>query len=207
VLRAAETWSVAKKKSFVASERNERSGTPSVGSAELNVGDFVFVTKWALTLTWHGGMVGLLRGSVWWIPKPSTGAKICRSSGSGCDARRAAMSVPGAVMATLSGLHQASAGSVLAPRQYRVMDNVPTHKMPTIAEAIAAVGARVHSCPLFARLRRSRIAVEGQDLFAEHRGGGTQTPWTPALSNALATITRADIKGWFAHGGYVDALN
>jgi transposase len=80
--------------------------------------------------------------------------------------------------------------------------------MPTIAQAIAAVGARVQFLPPYSPdLSPIEHCWAKVKTFLRSLAARTQKARDAALSNALATITRHDIKGWFAHCGYVDALN
>jgi len=80
--------------------------------------------------------------------------------------------------------------------------------MPTIAAAIAAVGARVHFLPPYApELSPIENCWSKVKTFLRSLAARPQKTLDAALSNALATITHDDIKGWFAHCGYVDALN
>lgn len=77
--------------------------------------------------------------------KPSTRGKNLSVIGAlGADALRAAMSVPGTVDGDASLVFtQHVLAPCLQPGNIVLMDNVPTHKMPSIAAALAAVGARV----------------------------------------------------------------
>lgn len=125
----------------------------------------------------------------------------------GRDSLRAAMSVPGAVDgdAYLVFIQQ-----VLAPRLHPgnivFMDNVPTHKMSAVAKALAALGARPQFLPAyspdFSPLENCWAKVK---TLLRTAGARTQPALDRALSNALTTITTDNIRGWFAHCGYVDA--
>jgi transposase len=142
--------------------------------------------------------------------KPSTrGENLSVIGALGTDTLRTAMSVPGAVEGDAFLIF---IKHVLAPRLYPgnivFMDNVPTQKMPTIADAIAAVGARVHFLPPyspdFSPIEHCWAKVK---TFLRSVAARTQHALDPALSAALAAIAHDNIKGWFAHCGYVDALN
>jgi transposase len=101
---------------------------------------------------------------------------------------------------------------VLAPRlrpgNIVLLDNVPIHKMAAIEEAILAVGARVKFLPPyspdFSPIENCWSKVK---IFLRRIAARTRQDLDTALSQALASITRDDITGWFAHCGYVDALN
>lgn len=120
------------------------------------------------------------------------------------DGVRGAMSIAGAVdgEAYLIFTQQ-----VLAPRlctgDIVFMDNVPTHKMVAVEEAIASVGARVEFLPpyspdlspienLFSKLKAILRAI----------GARTMRKLMAALKKAFAAITLDDILGWFTHCGY-----
>jgi transposase len=88
------------------------------------------------------------------------------------------------------------------------MDNVPTHKMAAIEEALTTVGARVKFLPPyspdFSPIENCWSKIK---TFLRSVAARTRKDLDAALSKALATITPDDIGGWFAHCGYVDALN
>lgn len=141
--------------------------------------------------------------------KPSTRGKNLSVIGAlGSDKLRAAMSLPGAIDgdACLVFTKDVLAPS-LRPGNIVFMDNVPTHKMAAIADAITAVGARVKFLPPyspdFSPIEHcwSKVKTGLRSVAAR-----TQNALDVALSKALATITHADIAGWFAHCGYEDAL-
>jgi transposase len=206
-----KTRVTTQKKSFVASERNEQQRRAFRREvAELNVEDFVFVDEMGLNLNLAREYGRAAPGERVVAPKPSTrGENLSVIGALGADALRAVMSVPGAVDgdAFLSFIKH-----VLAPRLHPgnivFMDNVPTHKMPTIADAIAGVGARVHFLPPYSPDFSPIEHCWGKlKTFLRRVAARTQQALDAALSDALATITHDNIKGWFTHCGYVDALN
>jgi transposase len=95
----------------------------------------------------------------------------------------------------------------LHPGNIVFMDNVPTHKMAAIADAITAVGARVKFLPPyspdFSPIEHCWSKIK---TFLRGVAARTQHALDAALSKALATITRDDIEGWFTHCGYMAAL-
>jgi transposase len=208
---AAETGSATKKKSFVASGRKARKRRAFWREVtELNVGDFVCVEEMGSTLGLARAYGRAAPGQRVGEPTPSTrGDKVSVIGALGTDELRAAMSVPGAVDGDVCLLFTKQ---VLAPRlppgNIVFMDNVPTHKRPAIAEALAAVGARVKFLPPYAPdfspIENCWSKVKS---FLRRIAARTRHDLEAALSQALATITHEDIAGWFAHCGYVDALN
>jgi transposase len=208
---AAEAGGAAKKKSFVASERDEQQRQAFRQEvAKWNVSDFVFVDEMGIALDLAREYGRAAPGERVVDTKPSTrGANLSVLGALGAEALQATMSVPGAVDgdASLVFIKHVLA-PCLHPGNIVLMDNVPTHKMPTVAEAIAAVGARVHFLPPyspdFSPIEKCWSKVK---TFLRRVAARTQQALDAALSHALATITHDDIKGWFAHCGYVDALN
>jgi transposase len=178
--------------------------------AELNVDDFVFVDEMGLNIDLARGYGRAAPGERVVDTTPSTrGENLSVIGALGADAMRAAMSVPGAVDGDASLVFTTQVlAPCLHPGNIVFMDNVPTHKMPTIAQAIAAVGARVQFLPPYSPdLSPIEHCWAKVKTFLRSIAARTQKALDAALNNALATITRHDIKGWFAHCGYVDALN
>jgi transposase len=178
--------------------------------AELNVDDFVFVDEMGINIDLARGYGRAAPGERGVDTKPSTRGKNLSVIGAlGADTMRAALSVPGAVDgdAYLVFTKQVRA-PCLHPGNIVFMDNVPTHKLPPLAEALAAGGARVQFLPPYSPdLSPIENCWSKVKTFLRSLAARTQKALDAALSNALATITHDDIKGWFAHCGYVDALN
>jgi transposase len=178
--------------------------------AELNVDDFVFVDEMGLNIDLARGYGRAAPGERVVDTKPSTRGKNLSVIGAlGADTMRAALRVPGAVDgdASLVFTKQVRA-PCLHPGNIVFMDNVPTHKMPALTAAITAVGARVKFLPPYSPdLSPIENCWSKVKTFLRSLAARTQKALDAALSNALATITHDDIKGWFAHCGYVDALN
>jgi transposase len=208
---AAAAKVAAKKKSFVASERTEQPRQAFRREvAELNVGDLVFVDEMGINIDLARVSGRAAPGERVVDTKPSTrGENLSVIGALGADALGAAMSVPGAVDGDASLVFSKHVlAPCLHPGNLVFMDNVPTHKMPTIADASAAVGARVQFrppySPDFSPIEPCWSQVK---TFLRSVAARTQKALDAALSHALAAITHDDIKGWFAHCGYVDALN
>jgi transposase len=208
---AAEAGIAAKKKSFVAHERNARQRRAFRREvAEVNVGDLVFVDEMGINLSLARAYGRAAPGQRVVATTPSArGSNVSVIGALGADALRAAMSVPGAVDGD-AGL--VFTQEVLAPRLHPgtivFMDNVPTHRMPAIAEALTAVGAQVKFLPPyspdFSPIEQCWSKVK---TFLRSVAARTRKDLDAALSQALAAITSHDIAGWFAHCGYGAALN
>jgi len=178
--------------------------------AELNVSDFVFVDEMGINIDLAREYGRAAPGERVVDTKPSArGDNLSVIGALGFDELRAAMSVPGAVDGDACLVFTKD---VLAPRlrpgNIVFLDNVPTHKMAAIAEAITAVDAKVKFLPPyspdFSPIENCWSKVK---TFLRRVAARTQKDLDAALSQALAMITGDDIKGWFAHCGYGAALN
>lgn len=89
-----------------------------------------------------------------------------------------------------------------------VMDNVAFHKRASLTEKIEAAGARVLFLSAY-----SPDYNPIENLWSKLKtmmrgiGGRTREALEAALKQALDLVTLDDIKGWFAHCGYLSALN
>ena len=96
----------------------------------------------------------------------------------------------------------------LRPGHIVVLDNVKFHYTPKAIELIAAAGAQVLYLPAYSP---DFNPIEGciSKLKAALRSFKARTTrkLTHALAQALALVTPADIRGWFAQCGYDSSLN
>lgn len=125
------------------------------------------------------------------------------------DGVRAALSIPGAVDGEV---YVAFVQQMLVPRlragEIVFMDNVPTHKMGAVEEAIRAVGARVEFLPPYSPdLSPIENAFSKIKAILRAIGARTVRALMAALKKAFAAITLEDILGWFMHCGYHVAPN
>jgi transposase len=96
----------------------------------------------------------------------------------------------------------------LRPGNIVLRDNVKFHYAPKAIELIEAAGTRVlhlpASSPDFNPIEGciSKLKTALRSLKAR-----TKRKLTNALAKALALVTEDDIRGWFAHCGYVFSLN
>ena len=94
----------------------------------------------------------------------------------------------------------------LKPGDIVVMDNLSSHKVKGVREAIEAVGASVRYLPpyspdfnpiekLWSKLKESirRACTDTRELF------------DAAVARAMDAITQSDLLGWFRHCGYPSA--
>jgi transposase len=96
----------------------------------------------------------------------------------------------------------------LRPGNIVLLDNVKFHYAPKAIELIEAAGARVLHLPAYSPDFNpiegciSKLKTALRSLKAR-----TKRKLTNALAKALALVTEDDIRGWFAHCGYVFSLN
>lgn len=176
----------------------------------MNVGDLVFVDEMGINIDLAREYGRAAPGERVVDTKPSArGDNLSVIGALGYDELRAALSVPGAVDGDACLVF---IKDVLAPRlrpgNIVLLDNVPTHKMAAIEEAVLAEDAKVKFpppySPDFSPIENCWSKVK---TFLRRVAARTQKDLDAALSHALAMITGDDIKGWFAHCGYRDALN
>lgn len=201
----------AKKKRLVASERTEQQRRACRRAvAGGNGGDFVFGDARGINIDWARDYGRAAPGERGVATNPSTrGENLSVLGALGYDEWRAAMRVPGAVDgdACLVFTTEVLAPS-LHPGNIVFLDHVPPHKMPAIAAALTAVGTRVKFLPPYSPdLSPMENCWSQVKTLLRSGAARTRKALDAALSQALATITRDDIEGWFAHCRYVDALN
>lgn len=94
-------------------------------------------------------------------------------------------------------------GPSLQPGEIVVMDNLTAHKVNGIEQAIAARGARLiylsPYSPDFNPIEQGWSKIKTCLRQAKAR---TIEVLLEAIKQALATVTAADAKAWFAHCGY-----
>lgn len=110
-------------------------------------------------------------------------------------------SADGQVVSTFS---QDVLGPALRPGQSVILDNVSSHKVDGIQDAIEAMGARLEYLPSYSP-DLSPIEQCWSKLKAMLRAKAARTRkyLDQAITEALAMITAQDARGWFAHCGYV----
>jgi transposase len=86
-----------------------------------------------------------------------------------------------------------------------VWDNVPTHKNGRVLALIEAAGARVEPLPPAYSPDFNPIEECISKVKAELRRQKAETArqLSNALKQALAKVTRPDVRGWFKHCGSV----
>ena len=83
------------------------------------------------------------------------------------------------------------------------MDNLRTHKIAGVREAIEAAGATVRYLPAYSPdLNPIEMMWSKVKAFLRSAQDRTHDALLAAIAKALATVTAEDAKGWFAAFGY-----
>ena len=94
--------------------------------------------------------------------------------------------------------------SKLAPDDIVVLDNVSTHKVKGVVEAIEGAGARAMYLPPYSPelnpIEECWSKVKGLLRTAAAR---TMSGLDEAVRRALSAVTPGNAEGWFRHAGYV----
>jgi transposase len=122
-----------------------------------------------------------------------------------CPGLEAMMTVEGA---TDSDVFRAYVREVLCPTlragDIVVADNLSAHKAAGVQEAIAATGARLLYLPPYSPdLNPIERCWSKIKTFLRAAKARTREALDAAVARALATVTEADARAWFAHCGYV----
>jgi transposase len=117
----------------------------------------------------------------------------------------AVMTIEGA---TDADVFRAYVQEVLCPTLHEgdivVADNLSAHKAAGVQEAIAATGARLLYLPPYSPdLNPIEQCWSKIKTFLRAAKARTRAALDEAVTRALATITAADAREWFAHCGYV----
>ena len=93
---------------------------------------------------------------------------------------------------------------VLHPGQVVIMDNLSSHKVEGIQEAIEAAGARLEYLPSYSP---DLSPIEGYwskfKAILRAKAARTHALLEQAITETFDMITSQDVRGWFAHCGYV----
>jgi transposase len=93
---------------------------------------------------------------------------------------------------------------VLRPGQTVIMDNLSSHKVEGIQEAIEAVGARLEYLPPYSPdLSPIEECWSKLKTILRAKAARTSVRLDQAIAEAFDLITPQDARGWFAHCGYV----
>lgn len=120
------------------------------------------------------------------------------------DGATAAMVIEGA---TTGDVFEAYVREVLCPTlrpgDVVVMDNLSSHKRPTVERLIEQVGASVRFLPPYSPdLNPIEMMWSKVKAFLRAAKARTQQALLAAIAAALKTVTADDAKGWFTKCGY-----
>jgi transposase len=91
----------------------------------------------------------------------------------------------------------------LQPGDIVVMDNLRAHKVAGVASAINAYGASILYLPPYSPdLSPIEQCWSKLKTYLRKVRARTREALDAAMTNAVATITETDARGWFAHAGY-----
>lgn len=91
----------------------------------------------------------------------------------------------------------------LRPGDVVVMDNLASHKIVGIVEAIEAVGARVLYLPPYSPdFNPIEMCWSKVKEFLRSQAARTSKALDEAIARGLELVTCSDLRGWFKHCGY-----
>lgn len=92
---------------------------------------------------------------------------------------------------------------LLVPGKVVLFDNLASHKVTGVREAIEATGARLLLLPPYSP-DLSPVENCGSKVKGAVRGDSPRTVRAvyKAMGQAIGQVTAADARGWFAHSGY-----
>ena len=91
----------------------------------------------------------------------------------------------------------------LEPGQTVVLDNLGAHRPPEVREIVEARGAALLYLPSYSPdLNPIELAFGKLKAGLRRAGARTREALEAAIQEALATITTADVRGFYAHCGF-----
>ena len=200
-------WPAPKKRSLIASERDEAQRTAwRAEAATLDPAALVFVDETSTHLSLTRTHARAPRGvrAVGRVPRNHDPRLSLVATLSLAGIGQAALALPGAIdRAAFVAFVEQELVPRLRPGQIVVLDNLAVHKGARVQELIEGAGCRLlflpPSSPDFTPIEQAF-----SKLKAHLRGVGARTRerLDEAISEALARITPDDARGWFAHCGY-----
>lgn len=84
-----------------------------------------------------------------------------------------------------------------------IIDNLSTHKMKSVKDAIEATGARIIYLPAYSPdLSPIELCWSKMKEYLRSKAARTREELDKAIGEAINLITDDDVKGWFRHCGY-----
>jgi transposase len=120
------------------------------------------------------------------------------------DGMQAAMTIEGAVdAATFEAFVQKVLLPTLQPGQIVMMDNLSSHKTPTIERLIEQAGCQLLYLPAYSPdMSPIEEAFSKLKTFLRRCRCQTLPDLIKAIKRGLSKITAGDAQGWFAHAGF-----
>lgn len=199
----------AKKKTVVASERNEEArATWRVQAGREEHDEWVFVDECATHIALTPLYARAPRGvrAIGKVPR-NYGKKTTLIASLSLQGMGEAFLLPGAADALAFELY---IEQVLAPSLHRgqtvVMDNLNTHHGEGVRQAIEARGCRLLYLPSYSPdLSPIEPAFSKLKAILRQKEARTAEALQQAIAEALDAITAQDARGWFTHCGYLAA--
>lgn len=199
----------AKKKSVVASERNEEARAAwRVQAGREPHDEWVFVDECATHIALTPLYARAPRGvrAIGKVPR-NYGTKTTLIASLSLHGMGEAFLLPGAADALAFDLY---IEQVLAPSLHHgqtvVMDNLNTHHGERVRQAIEAKGCRLLYLPSYSPdLSPIELAFSKLKAILRRKEARTAEALQQAIAEALEAITAQDARGWFTHCGYLAA--
>jgi len=206
ICRALQQLGLPRKKSLVASERDEKARKKFRKlTGALDSGHYIFIDA-------MGSNLGLTR--LYGRAAPGTrvrdevpgdrGGNISTIGAIGVDGVRTGLSVPGAIDGeTMLFFVEELLVPTLTRGDIVLMDNASIHKLDDIEDALEAAGAGLLFLPPYSPdlnpIEHAWSKVKARLRALKARTGPALLD---ALVTAFATLTPHDLQGWFRHCGY-----
>jgi transposase len=132
------------------------------------------------------------------------GANVTMLAALGSQGVEAVMTIDGATDAEVFRVYvEQVLRPTLRPGDIVIMDNLQAHKAAGIREAIEQTGARLQYLPPYSPdLSPIERCWSKLKTYLRKANARTREALETAIAEALAFITVADARGWFAHAGY-----
>jgi transposase len=202
--------SVAKKKSKRAAQANPQARAAfQERQPTLEGDDLIFLDEFGIHLAMTRTYARAPRGERAHVTEPfKQGENISVISAMGVHGVCAPLMIEGAINSEVFDLYvQHLLVPCLRPGNLVLLDNVKFHYSPKAIALMEAAGASVCHLPAYSPdfnpLEACISKLKERLRAAKAR---TKRTLTTALAKALAVVTECDIRGWFAHCGYVFPL-
>jgi transposase len=173
---------------------------------QLDANDYVFVDETGVNIAMARQYGRAPKGTRVHTSAPvNTGKNVTVLGALSRDGMLAAMTIEGS---TDTQVFLTFVQTILVPTlrsgQIVIMDNLSSHKVNGVQEAIEAVGATLDYLPAYSPDFSPIEACWSKfKEFLRAKAARTRERLDQAITEALETITPQDARGWFAHCGYL----